>query len=31
LDRLYDVKPSMDWSKADAGGPRRVKRPDQSL
>ena len=31
LDRLFDVKPSMDWSKADAGGPRRVVRPDQKL
>ncbi len=31
LERLYSVKPSMDWSKAGAGGPRRVVRPDQRL
>ena len=31
LDRLFNVKPSMDWSKAEAGGPRRVVRPDQKL
>jgi hypothetical protein len=31
LDRLYAVKPSMDWSKGESGGPRRVVRPDQRL
>jgi len=31
LERLYTVKPSLDWSKAGAGGPRQVVRPDQRL
>ncbi len=31
LERLYAVKPSMDWSKGGAGGPRQVVRPDQRL
>jgi hypothetical protein len=31
LEQLFEVKPSMDWSKAGSGGPRRVVRPDQQL
>lgn len=29
LDRLMEPAPPKDWSYGDAGGPRRVRRPDQ--
>ncbi len=29
LNRLLDIAPPKDWSQGEAGGPRRVLRPDQ--
>jgi hypothetical protein len=29
LERLLELAPPKDWSQGEAGGPRRVLRPDQ--